>query len=63
VSLATEILARWAPNFLSVRLQSSDHGKFEGTLDGDLLFSKATLGRHARRGEVINLFEQSCGRV
>ena len=27
-------------------------GRFEVTLDGELLFSKASLGRHAKPGEV-----------
>jgi len=31
----------------------SSGGVFEVTLDGDLVFSKKTLGRHAAPGEVL----------
>jgi predicted Rdx family selenoprotein len=61
VSLATEILANWAPIFRDVRLQSADHGRFDVTLDGELVFSKAALGRHARKGEVAGMFEAKLG--
>jgi predicted Rdx family selenoprotein len=61
VSLAAEILSRWAPIFRTVRLQSADHGRFEVTLDGELVFSKSSLGRHAEEGEIVNLFEARIG--
>jgi predicted Rdx family selenoprotein len=61
VSLAAEILSRWAPIFRAVRLESTDHGRFEVTLDGELVFSKSSLGRHAGEGEVVNLFEARIG--
>jgi selenoprotein W-related protein len=32
----------------------SKGGVFEVTVDGDLLFSKKSLGRHAKRGEVMD---------
>jgi predicted Rdx family selenoprotein len=61
VSLATEILSRWAPIFRTVRLESADHGRFEVTLDGELVFSKSSLGRHAKDGEIIDLFVARIG--
>jgi predicted Rdx family selenoprotein len=61
VSLAAEILSRWAPIFRAVRLESADHGRFEVTLDGELVFSKSSLGRHARKGEIVSLFEAKIG--
>jgi predicted Rdx family selenoprotein len=61
VSLAGEILSRWAPIFRTVHLQSADHGRFEVTLDGELVFSKSSLGRHAREGEIVRLFEARIG--
>lgn len=61
MSLAQEILTGWAPIFRSVRLESADHGRFEVSLDGELVFSKASLGRHARRGEIIGIFENRIG--
>ncbi len=33
----------------------SKGGVFEVTVDGDLVFSKKELGRHAKAGEVMNL--------
>jgi hypothetical protein len=61
VSLANEILANWAPVFRAVRLQSADHGRFEVSLDGEVVFSKSSVGRHARRGEVADLLAERLG--
>jgi len=55
VSLADEILDKWAPILSTVDLKTGAKGRFEVTLDGDLLFSKAELGRHANPGEVAEL--------
>jgi len=38
-------------------LQPSRGGVFEVTVDGELIFSKKALGRHAGRGEVLRLLE------
>jgi hypothetical protein len=61
VSLAAEILSGWAPIFRTVRLESAEHGRFEVSLDGELVFSKSSLGRHARSGEIVHLFEARIG--
>jgi selenoprotein W-related protein len=39
----------------------SSRGRFEVTLDGDLVFSKATLGRHAQPGEIAGLVRERIG--
>ena len=44
-----------------VRLLPSSAGRFEVTLDGELLFSKAALGRHAEPGEVAALLRDRMG--
>jgi selenoprotein W-related protein len=36
-------------------------GRFEVTLDGELLFSKAALGRHAKKGEIAALVRDRVG--
>ena len=36
-------------------------GRFEVTLDGELIFSKAELGRHAEPGEVVALARERMG--
>jgi selenoprotein W-related protein len=44
-----------------VTLVSSSKGRFEVTLDDDLIFSKAALGRHAEPGEVVALVRERIG--
>ncbi len=41
-----------------VRLVESSGGVFEVTVDGDLIFSKKELERHANEGEVIGLMKE-----
>jgi selT/selW/selH-like putative selenoprotein len=61
VSLATEILTRWAPIMRTVDLRSGDHGRFEITLDGKLIFSKAASDRFPKPGEVTRIIETTLG--
>jgi selT/selW/selH-like putative selenoprotein len=46
----------------TVRLIESSGGAFEVTVDGALVFSKLTLGRHPEAGEVVRLILQRSGR-
>jgi selenoprotein W-related protein len=39
----------------------SSKGRFEVMLDGDLIFSKAALGRHAEPGEIANIVRERLG--
>lgn len=39
----------------------ADRGRFEVVLDGEVLFSKAALGRHAEPGEVHALIRERIG--
>lgn len=39
----------------------SSGGAFELTLDGEVIFSKKTLGRHAEPGEIVELLEPHLG--
>lgn len=61
MSLAGELLSRWAPIMRAVELQSGSGGRFEITLDGELVFSKKAAGRFPKPGEVARLFEQKLG--
>jgi len=45
----------------SVALQGGSNGRFEVTLDGELLFSKKAIGRFPNPGEVAALFEKKVG--
>jgi selT/selW/selH-like putative selenoprotein len=45
----------------TVELQSGSSGRFEVTLDGELLFSKKASGRFPKPGEIAGLFEKKVG--
>ena len=61
MSLAGELLSRWAPIMRAVELTSGSSGRFEVTLDGELLFSKRASGRFPKPGEVESLLEHRLG--
>jgi selenoprotein W-related protein len=44
-----------------VELLPSSKGRFEVSLDGELIFSKATLGRHANPGEIAKAMRKRLG--
>jgi predicted Rdx family selenoprotein len=62
VSLAGELLDGWAPVMRGVELRSGTKGKFEVTLDGEVIFSKEALGRHAEPGEIRAAVERRLGK-
>lgn len=45
----------------SVELKTGSTGRFEVTLDGELIFSKAALKRHAEPSEITAAFEKKLG--
>jgi selenoprotein W-related protein len=61
VGLTDELLSGWAPIITDIELVPSSGGRFEVTLDGDLIFSKAALKRHARPGEVAGIVRDRIG--
>ena len=61
VGLTDELLTGWAPVIEGIELVPSSKGRFEVTLDGELVFSKASLGRHAHPGEVAALVRERIG--
>jgi selenoprotein W-related protein len=42
----------------SFALIPSDGGKFEFSVNGELLYSKLEMGRHAEEGEVLGLLKK-----
>jgi selenoprotein W-related protein len=54
-------LQGWAPIIETIELLPSSKGRFEVTVDGDLVFSKAALGRHPEPGEVAGLVRERLG--
>ena len=61
MSLADELLSRWAPIMRAVELRSGDHGRFEISLDGQTVFSKKQSDRFPNPGEIAGLFEKKLG--
>ena len=61
VGLTDELLSGWAPIIKTVDLIPSSKGRFEVMLDGDLIFSKASLGRHAQPGEIAGVVRTKIG--
>ncbi len=54
-------MSGWAPIIEDISLIPADKGRFEVTFDGELIFSKAALGRHAEPGEVQALAAERMG--
>ena len=52
MSLATELLKEFESQIASLELVPSDGGRFEVSVNGELIYSKLATGRHATTGEV-----------
>jgi len=61
VGLAAEILGAWAPIMIEVSLRTGSKGRFEVTLDDQLIFSKVKLRRFPNRGEIVTMAEAVLG--
>jgi selenoprotein W-related protein len=57
--LAAELSEVWPET--DIRLVASSGGVFEVKVDGDLIFSKKALRRHAEPGEVVKLIRARGG--
>jgi selenoprotein W-related protein len=55
------LLSGWAPVIADISLLPSSQGRFEVTLDDELIFSKAALGRHAAAGEIAGVVRERIG--
>ena len=53
--MTAEITKQFEAHLESVTVIPSDGGRFEVTVDGELVFSKKNLGRHAEPGEVVGI--------
>jgi selenoprotein W-related protein len=58
VSLVDELLKDYEHAIESVALIPSDGGRFEVSVNGQLIFSKLQLKRHAEAGEVVSLIHK-----
>ena len=55
MSLTAELLKEFEDKIESLELVPSDDGRFEVSVDGDLLYSKLATKRHAEDGEIQKL--------
>lgn len=61
MSLAEELLKNYEHMLEEMTLVPSDGGRFEVTVNGQLLFSKLSTHRHAEAGEVLGLVRKLVG--
>ena len=58
MSLVDELLKEYEHVIESVALIPSDEGRFEVSVNGQLIFSKLQAKRHAEAGEIVNLIHK-----
>jgi selenoprotein W-related protein len=58
VSLADDLLTNFEPEIESVTLVPSNGGRFEISVNGQLIFSKLQTGHHPEPGEIIGLVQK-----
>jgi len=61
VSLTDELLKNYEHVIEAITLVPLDGGKFEVTVNGQLLYSKLATHRHAEAGEVLALVKKIVG--
>jgi len=58
VSLVDELLKHYETDIESLALVPSDGGRFEVSVNGQLVFSKVEQKRHAEADEIVNLIHK-----
>lgn len=61
MSLTEELLKHYEHLIQEIKLIPSDEGRFEVTVNGQLLYSKLGTHRHAEPGEVLGLVRKMVG--
>ena len=61
MSLTDELLKHYEHVVEEIKLIPSDGGRFEVSVNGQLLYSKLALHRHAEPGEVLGLVRKMVG--
>jgi selenoprotein W-related protein len=56
--LASELINHFEADIQSITLVPSDSGRFEVTVNDQLIYSKLQTGRHAEPGEVVGLIQK-----
>jgi selenoprotein W-related protein len=53
-----DVLKKYEKQIEKISLIPGGGGVFEVLVDGEVIFSKAQLGRHAEPGEIVRLMDQ-----
>jgi predicted Rdx family selenoprotein len=61
VSATKDLLTQYQHVIEELRLVMGSKGVFDVRVDGDLIFSKHDIGRHAKPGEVLERFRELVG--
>lgn len=62
MSAANDLLSSYQHVIESLTLVTGSKGIFDVEVDGEMLYSKQSTGRHAEPGEVLDLFRDHYGR-
>jgi selenoprotein W-related protein len=57
VSATNDLLANYQHVIDEVRLVMGSKGVFDVRVDGEIIYSKREIGRHAKPGEVLEIFK------
>ncbi len=61
MSLTEELLKHYEHLIEEIKLVPTDGGRFEVTVNGELLYSKLATHRHAEPGEVLGMVRKIVG--
>lgn len=61
MSAVHDLVTNYQHVISDLRLVMGDKGAFDVVVDGKTIYSKADTGRHAREGEVLELFTELIG--
>lgn len=60
---AADLLSNYQHVIDSLTFHTGTKGVFDVVVDGELIYSKASTGRHAEPGEVLDLFTDLVGDI
>jgi len=63
VSAAKDLLSNYQHVIESLTLTTGSQGVYDVTVDGEMIYSKHDVGRHAEPGEVLELFTELVGDI
>ncbi len=63
MSAASDLMSNYQHVISDLRIVMGDKGIFDVTVDGEAIYSKAAVGRHAKPGEVLTLFTALVGDI